>query len=109
MYHQFIDLIYTIKNRNLTHKALNLKCSISKTAVYTCGSYQWRPTLHSTNTIYVHLFEGVLHNNSQILENVPESKEGEADKETKGAADVRDQRDDVIGNHLVDGDFRFTP
>ena len=57
----------------------------------------------------MHLFEGVLHNNCQILENVPKSEEGEADKEAKGAADVRDQRDDVIGNHLVDGDFRFTP
>ena len=56
----------------------------------------------------MHLFEGVLHNNSQILENVPECEEGEADKETKGAADVRDQGDDVIGDHLV-WDFHFTP
>ena len=56
----------------------------------------------------MHLFEGVLHNNSQILENVPESEEGEADKEAKGAADVRDQRDDVIGDHLV-LDFHCTP
>ena len=57
----------------------------------------------------MHLFKSLLHNNSQILENVPECEKGEADEETKGAADVRDQRDDVIGNHLVDGDFRFTP
>ena len=56
----------------------------------------------------MHLFESLLHNNSQILENVPESKEGEADKEAKGAADVRDQRDDVIGDHLV-LDFHYTP
>ena len=50
----------------------------------------------------------MLHNNSQILEDVPESEEGEADKEAKGAADVRDQRDEVIGDHLF-LDSHYTP
>ena len=56
-----------------------------------------------TNWGFVRLFENeiVPKNNNQILENVPESKEGEADKKAKGAANVRDQWDNVIADHLM--------
>ena len=47
------------------------------------------------------LFEKVLDNHSKIFENVPKGKEGEANKETKGASDVRNQRDNVVGDHLM--------
>ena len=36
-----------------------------------------------------------------MFKNVPESKEGEANKETKGASNVWHQRDNVVGENLM--------
>ena len=47
------------------------------------------------------LFDKVFDKNSQIFKNIPKCIEGEANKETKGASDVRNQRDNVIGDHLM--------
>ena len=49
-------------------------------------------------------FEIVLDNSGQIFEIVPESKEREANKETKGASDVGDHRDKVVSNDLGMGE-----
>ena len=47
------------------------------------------------------LFETVFHSNSKIFEDVPERKEGKANKETKGASDFRHQRDNIVVDHLI--------
>ena len=62
----------------------------------------WKGCYIMTNWGFVRLFENeiVPKNNNQILENVPESKEGEANKKAKDAANVRDQWDNVIADHL---------
>ena len=49
------------------------------------------------------LFETLLDNNSQIFQKVPESEEGEANKETESASNVRYQRDNVVVDHLMFG------
>ena len=65
----------------------------------------------NTDTHFVHnttgfllSFEILLDNSGQIFEIVPESKEREANKETKGASDVGDHRDKVVSNDLVMGE-----
>ena len=37
---------------------------------------------------------------TQVLEDIPESKEGETDEETKSSSNIRDQGDEIVTVHL---------
>ena len=49
----------------------------------------------------VELFEEAFRDYCKILENVPKRKEGKANKETQGAANVRNQRHKVVVKDLT--------